>query len=29
VQTDVTILSLLIIPGMVFASGFYAWWRRR
>jgi ABC-type uncharacterized transport system involved in gliding motility auxiliary subunit len=29
VQTDVTILSLLVIPGMVFASGFYAWWRRR
>jgi ABC-type uncharacterized transport system involved in gliding motility auxiliary subunit len=23
------ILSLLIIPGLVFASGFYVWWRRR
>jgi ABC-type uncharacterized transport system involved in gliding motility auxiliary subunit len=29
VQTNVTILSLLIIPGLVFASGVYTWWRRR
>src|SRR5262245_4824912 len=29
VQTNVTILSLLLIPGIVFASGVYTWWRRR
>jgi gliding motility-associatede transport system auxiliary component len=28
-QTNVTILSLLIIPAAVFASGVYTWWRRR
>jgi ABC-type uncharacterized transport system involved in gliding motility auxiliary subunit len=29
VQTNVTILALLIVPGVVFASGVYTWWRRR
>jgi ABC-type uncharacterized transport system involved in gliding motility auxiliary subunit len=28
-QTNVTVLSLLIIPGLIFASGVYTWWRRR
>jgi ABC-type uncharacterized transport system involved in gliding motility auxiliary subunit len=23
------LLSLFIIPGIVFASGVYTWWRRR
>jgi len=29
VQTNVQILALLVIPGVVFASGVYTWWRRR
>ena len=28
-QYSVMILSLLVIPGLVFATGFYTWWRRR
>jgi ABC-type uncharacterized transport system involved in gliding motility auxiliary subunit len=28
-QQRVALLSLLIIPGLVFAGGFYVWWRRR
>ena len=28
-QTNVTWLSLFIIPGLVFFTGFYTWWRRR
>jgi ABC-type uncharacterized transport system involved in gliding motility auxiliary subunit len=28
-QNRVMILSLFIIPGLVFASGVYTWWRRR
>jgi ABC-type uncharacterized transport system involved in gliding motility auxiliary subunit len=28
-QTNLTWLSLLIIPGFIFGSGVYAWWRRR
>jgi gliding motility-associatede transport system auxiliary component len=28
-QNNITILSLLVIPGLVFASGVYNWWRRR
>jgi ABC-type uncharacterized transport system involved in gliding motility auxiliary subunit len=28
-QNRIMILSLLIIPGLVFASGVYTWWRRR
>ena len=28
-QNNITILSLLLIPGLVFASGVYNWWRRR
>jgi ABC-type uncharacterized transport system involved in gliding motility auxiliary subunit len=28
-QTNITWLSLLLIPGAVFATGFYSWWRRR
>src|SRR5204862_7533978 len=28
-QTNVTWLSLFIIPGLVFFTGFYSWWRRR
>jgi ABC-type uncharacterized transport system involved in gliding motility auxiliary subunit len=28
-QNRVMILSLFIIPGIVFASGIYTWWRRR
>ena len=26
---EVTLMSLLIIPGLVFATGVYTWWRRR
>jgi ABC-type uncharacterized transport system involved in gliding motility auxiliary subunit len=29
VQTNIQILALLVIPGVVFASGVYTWWRRR
>jgi len=28
-QANITWLSLLIIPGFVFATGVYSWWRRR
>lgn len=28
-QYSVMVLSLLVIPGLVFATGFYTWWRRR
>ena len=28
-QANVTWLSLLIIPGFVFGTGVYTWWRRR
>jgi len=28
-QTNVTWLALLVIPGFIFASGVYTWWRRR
>lgn len=28
-QNSVMILSLLIVPGLVFAAGIYTWWRRR
>jgi len=28
-QQRIMLLSLLIIPGIVFASGIYTWWRRR
>ena len=28
-QTNITWLSLLIIPGFVFGAGIYTWWRRR
>ncbi len=28
-QTNVEWLSLLVIPGLIFGSGIYAWWRRR
>jgi ABC-type uncharacterized transport system involved in gliding motility auxiliary subunit len=28
-QNNITWLSLLIIPGFIFASGVYTWWRRR
>ncbi len=28
-QSNITWLSLLLIPGAVFATGFYSWWRRR
>jgi ABC-type uncharacterized transport system involved in gliding motility auxiliary subunit len=28
-QQNILILSLLIIPGFIFASGVYTWWRRR
>ena len=28
-QTNITWLSLFIIPGLVFATGVYTWWRRR
>jgi hypothetical protein len=25
----VFLLSILVIPGLVFAGGVYSWWRRR
>jgi ABC-type uncharacterized transport system involved in gliding motility auxiliary subunit len=28
-QQRIMLLSLLIIPGLVFGAGFYIWWRRR
>jgi ABC-type uncharacterized transport system involved in gliding motility auxiliary subunit len=28
-QANVTWLSLLIVPGFIFGSGIYTWWRRR
>ena len=28
-QNNITILSLLIIPGFIFGAGVYSWWRRR
>ena len=28
-QQWITITSLLLIPGLVFGSGIYTWWRRR
>ena len=28
-QNRIMILTLLIIPGLVFATGVYTWWRRR
>ncbi len=28
-QNNVTVLSLLVIPGLVFGAGVYSWWRRR
>jgi len=28
-QNTITVMSLLLIPGLVFASGVYNWWRRR
>jgi ABC-type uncharacterized transport system involved in gliding motility auxiliary subunit len=28
-QSNITWLSLLIIPGFIFGSGIYTWWRRR
>jgi ABC-type uncharacterized transport system involved in gliding motility auxiliary subunit len=28
-QTNVTWLSLLFIPAIIFGAGFYSWWRRR
>jgi len=28
-QTNITWLSLLIVPGVVFGTGIYSWWRRR
>ena len=28
-QQSVLILSLLIIPGFIFGTGVYTWWRRR
>ena len=28
-QNRIMILSLFIVPGIVFATGFYTWWRRR
>jgi ABC-type uncharacterized transport system involved in gliding motility auxiliary subunit len=28
-QSFITWLSLLLIPGAIFGTGFYAWWRRR
>jgi len=28
-QTNVTLLSLFVIPGLVFLTGVYTWWRRR
>ena len=28
-QNSIMILSIFIIPGLVFAAGVYTWWRRR
>jgi ABC-type uncharacterized transport system involved in gliding motility auxiliary subunit len=28
-QNNITWLSLLLVPGFVFATGVYTWWRRR
>jgi ABC-type uncharacterized transport system involved in gliding motility auxiliary subunit len=28
-QTNVTLLSLLFIPAIIFGTGVYSWWRRR
>jgi ABC-type uncharacterized transport system involved in gliding motility auxiliary subunit len=28
-QNNVIVLAMLVIPGLVFGSGFYSWWRRR
>jgi hypothetical protein len=28
-QTNMLWLSLLVVPGLIFASGVYSWWRRR
>jgi gliding motility-associatede transport system auxiliary component len=28
-QSNLTLLSLLIIPACIFGTGFYTWWRRR
>ena len=28
-QQRIMLLSIFIIPGLVFASGFYSWWKRR
>ena len=28
-QNNITFLSLLLVPGFVFATGVYTWWRRR
>jgi ABC-type uncharacterized transport system involved in gliding motility auxiliary subunit len=28
-QNNIMVLSLLVIPGLIFGSGVYSWWRRR
>jgi len=28
-QNNITWLSLLLIPGFIFGTGVYTWWRRR
>ena len=28
-QQNIMLLSIFVIPGLVFASGVYNWWRRR
>ena len=28
-QNNIMLMSLLLIPGVIFASGVYSWWRRR
>jgi ABC-type uncharacterized transport system involved in gliding motility auxiliary subunit len=28
-QQNIMLLSIFVIPGLVFASGIYTWWRRR
>ena len=28
-QNNIMVLSLLFIPGFIFGSGVYSWWRRR
>jgi ABC-type uncharacterized transport system involved in gliding motility auxiliary subunit len=28
-QTNILLLSLLVIPGGIFGTGIYSWWRRR